>query len=383
MPLSDHLEQEGVVIPPTRLTRRGRINERWLKGFLQQVRTPTERRADLLAQQAANRMGVQRLKELSQSHGIKKTLQAMHDYQDYERRITLNALKKIPKGTYRFTDTLDDDGLGARYIPITVHLKVMSHKMVVDLRESAKQVSGPVNATYAITLSAVAYVLRCLVFSLSGEDCAAMKVIDLKTRPGTVVDAQYPAPVAGGNVETSQRIVDVLLGALSQALPNLIPAASQGTMNNLAVGSKRFTYYETMAGGMGAGPHGPGENAMHSHMTNTLNTPIEALETELPLRITRYQLRPASGGKGRYRGGKGLIREYEFLEKAQASLLTERRRGAPYGLQGGGAGQRGQNYFIDRKGKTHKLPAKTELNLKAGEGLGMKTPGGGGWGRKP
>lgn len=382
MPLSDHLEQEGVVIPPTRLTRRGRLNEKWLQGFLQQVRTPAERRADLLAQQAANQMGVRRLKELSETQGLKKTLQAMHDYQDYERRISLNALKKIPKGNYRFTDTLDDDGMGTQDIPISVHLKVLGHKLVVDLRDSADQVRGPVNATFAITLSAVAYVLRCLVYGLTGEDCASMKVIHLKTRPGTVVDAQFPAPVAGGNVETSQRIVDVLFGALAQALPQLIPAASQGTMNNLAVGSKDFTYYETMAGGVGAGPNGSGENAMHSHMTNTLNTPIEALETELPLRITRYQLRRGSGGKGRHRGGMGLIREYEFLKPAQASLLTERRQKQPYGLQGGEPGRPGQNYFIDAKGKTRKLPAKTELKLKAGEGLGMKTPGGGGWGRK-
>ena len=380
MPLADHLEQEGVVIRPTLFQKRGWLNEPWLKAFLKQVRSPAERRADLLAQQSANRIGIMRLQELIDAWGQRKILTAMLAYQAYEENITRKALKKIPDGTYRFEDYLDNDGISSS--PITIATKIIIHRgrVIVDLRESAPQVKGPVNATFAITLSAVAYVFRCMVLELTGEDCLSLKPIMLKTKKGTVVDARYPAPVAGGNVETSQRIVDVLFGALAKTLPDLIPAASQGTMNNLALGGAGFTYYETIAGGMGAGPKGNGDNGIHTHMTNTLNTPIEALESELPLQITRYSLRKNSGGRGRFRGGDGLIREFHFLKPAHLSLLTDRRRFAPYGLKGGQAGMPGKNLLL-RRGKIIPLPSKVELAVQKGDHLRLETPGGGGFGK--
>lgn len=380
MPLTDHLEKEGVVISPTLFKQQGGLNQKWLQSFLAQVRSPEERRADLLAQQAANHIGMKRLQEMIAQYGPHKSFAAIQAYQAYENKMTCEALRQIPPGDYEFTDYLEDDGLGSPPIAINVKLEVKNNKVVVDFRKSVKQVKGPLNATYAITLSAVAYVFRCLVFSLTGEDLLSLKPVQVKTRAGSIVDARYPAPVAGGNVETSQRIVDVLFGALSKALPELIPAAGQGTMNNLALGNQNFSYYETLAGGLGASAQGPGASALHSHMTNTLNTPIEALEHELPLRITRYQIRKNSGGKGKFRGGDGLIREYEFLQDTQVSLLSERRKLSPYGLKGGLTGKLGQNLLI-RGCKTAKLPGKNELSLKAGERLRVETPGGGGWGK--
>lgn len=380
MPLAERLEEEGVVIPPTLFQKQGRLNKKWLKEFLQKVRTPVERRADLLAQQSANRIGEKRLRDLAASRGRKKILSAMAAYQDYEERITLQALREIPDGSYRFRDNLDDDGFGSGPIPIIAKIKIRRGRVLVDLSESAPQVRGPLNATLAITLSAVAYVFRCIVRELTGEDCLSLKTIGLKTKKGTVVDSRFPAPVAGGNVETSQRIVDVLLGALSQALPHRIPAASQGTMNNLAMGGVGFTYYETMGGGMGAGPLGDGESGIHSHMTNTLNTPIEAMENEIPLQITRYRFRKNSGGHGRFKGGDGLEREFHFLKPAHLSLLTDRRRTTPYGLHGGKPGKRGRNFLI-HQGKKIPIPSKTELDVKPGDRLLIETPGGGGYGK--
>jgi N-methylhydantoinase B len=378
MPVADHLEKEGVVIPPTLFQRRGRILQGWFKEFLKQVRSPQQREADLLAQQSANHIGAIRLREIVQGSGRTRTLAAMHAYQKYEEKITLQALKKIKPGRYRFTDYLDDDGLEGKPVKISVRITVSPKIFKVDFSDSAAQVRGPLNAPYAVTLSAVAYVLRCIVLALTGEDCLSFKPIRLKTRKGSVVDSRYPAPVAGGNVETSQRIVDVLLGALHTALPDIIPAASQGTMNNLALGGEGFTYYETLAGGMGARPRLAGEDAIHTHMTNTLNTPVEALENELPIQITRYEIRKSSGGRGKFRGGHGLCREYRFLVPTTVSLLTERRKFSPYGLEGGENGKRGRNWWI-RGGKKKKLPSKVEIEMAQGDRLLLATPGGGGF----
>ncbi len=380
MPLAKHLEEEGVVIPPTLFQHRGKLNKTFLKNFLNEVRRPDERKADLLAQQSANLLAEKRLIELTNEYGIKKILKAMTTYRNYEEKITRKALAQIPKGTYRFEDYLDDDGFSNHPVKISVTLSVKKDQVEIDFSNSALQTVGPVNATYAITLSAVAYVFRCLVLRLTGEDCLSLKPLLLKTKKGTVVDAKYPAPVAGGNVETSQRIVDVLFGALAQALPKMIPAASHGTMNNIAFGNERFTYYETLAGGMGARPNKDGLNAIHTHMTNTLNTPIETIESELPVRILTYKIRPHSGGKGKFNGGNGLIREYQFLEKTEVSLLTDRRKTAPYGLQGGETGRCGKNWFITSKEK-RKLPGKTELKVSRGDRIRIETPGGGGWGQ--
>lgn len=380
MPLATHLDKEGVIIPPTLFQKGGRRNEKWLRDFLSKVRNPRDRQADLLAQLSANLIGVKRLEELSRQAGKAKVLAAMRAYQRYEEKITRRALRRIPPGRYAFHDFLDDDGFGPHPVKIAAVIHVEKGRVTVDLSPSAPQVRGPLNATRAITLSAVAYVFRCVVLALTGEDCLSLRPIKLKTRTGTVVDSKYPAPVAGGNVETSQRIVDVLLGALAKALPQWIPAASQGTMNNVALGGKGFTYYETLAGGMGGRPTAPGEDAIHTHMTNTLNTPMEALESELPLQITAYRIRRNSGGGGRHRGGHGLVREYRFLTDTQLSLLTERRRFAPYGLKGGKPGKKGRNVLI-RRGKKITLPGKVELRVEKDDRLRIETPGGGGFGK--
>jgi N-methylhydantoinase B len=380
MPLATHLEEEGVVIPPTLFQKRGTLNQQFLKMFLQQVRRPDERRADLRAQVSANELGIKRLKELVSHYGLSKIQQAMREYRRYEERITLQAIRQIPKGTYSFEDYLDDDGLSHDPVKIGVKIKVQTQKIEVDFSPSQNQVRGPVNATYAITLSAVAYVFRSLVLSLTGEDCLSLTPITVRTRKGSIVDATYPAPVAGGNVETSQRIVDVLLGALSTALPQIIPAASQGTMNNIAMGSENFTYYETLAGGAGATSAQKGTDAIHTHMTNTLNTPIEALESTLPIRVTEYRIRQGSGGLGHYHGGNGLVREYEFLENTEVSILSDRRKTKPWGLAGGKSGKPGANWRVTSE-KKKKLPGKVELKVKKGDRIRIETPGGGGWGR--
>lgn len=380
MPLATHIKHEGVVIPPTLFYKQGRLQKAFLRGLLQQVRHPEERTADLQAQQAAIAVGVKRLVALVDQYGQRFILQTMKATRHYERKITEQAIQKIPNGTYHFEDVMEDDGQGEGPIPIHITLQVKKNSIDVDLRYSAPQVKGPINAPYAVTLSAIAYVFRCLVLALMGEDCLSLEPIHIKSKGGTVVDARYPAPVAGGNVETSQRIVDILFGALAPALPRIIPAASQGTMNNLACGNEHFGYYETLAGGMGARPDRNGIDAIHTHMTNTMNTPIEALEKALPLRVTQYHIRKNSGGRGRYKGGNGLVREYEFCEDVRVSLLTERRSTAPYGLKRGQPGKPGVNWHVTKQGRK-KLPAKVELDVKSSERIRIETPGGGGFGR--
>jgi len=380
MALATRLEDEGVVIPPTLFKKRGRKNEKFLKSFLARVRVPEERLADLSAQDSANDVGTERLIDLVKTLGFSSIARAIRQYRAYEEKITRLALARIPKGNYFFQDFLEDDGISDRLIPIRVMLRVRKDKMEIDFSRSSPQVAGPVNATQSITHSAVAYVFRCLVNAATGEDCVSMRPFKILTQKGSVVDARPPAPVAGGNVETSQRIVDVLLGALSKALPKIIPAASQGTMNNIAFGSDRFTYYETLAGGSGASTTQEGASAVHTHMTNTLNTPIEALESSLPLRIRAYRIRPNSGGAGKNRGGNGLIREYEFLAEARVSILSERRKQKPWGLQGGGPGQAGNNSLI-RGNQKMILPGKCEVRVKQNDRIRIETPGGGGWGK--
>jgi N-methylhydantoinase B len=305
--------------------------------------------------------------------------------------MTRRLLESLPDGAYYFCDYLDDDGIyGERNtynIPICTTITISGNQAKVDFSGSAPQQKGSINAVLAITLSAVYYVFRCLVGLDVPNNAGCLVPIQVFAPEGSVVNAMRPAAVAGGNVETSQRIVDVLLGALAQACPNRIPAASQGTMNNLTIGGwhtksgKPFTYYETIGGGMGARPTADGPSAMHSHMTNTLNTPIEALEYTYPLRVLRYAVRSGSGGNGKYRGGDGICREIQVLEDAQATLLSERRNLAPYGLAGGGPGQTGENVLV-RKGQETLLPSKGSFELLSGDILRINTPGGGGWGRQ-
>ncbi len=386
MPLSTEIFQEGLRIPPVKIVRRGEVDREVLQLLLANVRTPGEREGDLSAQIAANRTGERRLREIVEQYGLGETEDYSRALLDYGERMMGAVIAAIPEGTYCFADFLDDDGAGTEMIPIRCSVTVRGGRATVDFGESAPQVRGCLNAVRAITLSAVYYVFRLLAPEEIPGNAGCLRPIEVVTRPATVVDCVFPAAVAGGNVETSQRLVDVLLGALAQALPGRIPAASAGTMNNLTVGGvdprsgELFTYYETIAGGAGGGPEADGESGVQTHMTNTLNTPVEALEHAFPLRVRHYALRAGSGGAGRQQGGDGIVREIEMLCPARITLISERRVSAPYGLQGGFPGQSGRNLLL-RDGKAEVLPAKISMEAQAGDRLRIETPGGGGWGR--
>jgi N-methylhydantoinase B len=383
MPLAREIYQEGLIIPPVRFIRQGKLDQDLLNLVLSNVRTPQERLGDLLAQVAANQRGVERLGELVERNGVQEVSDYMQALQAYTERTMRSLLVGLPDGEYLFEDFLDDDGILNEPVLIRVKITIYGDSARVDFSGSAAQRKGSINAVYAITLSAVYYVFRCLLGLDVPNNAGCLAPIQVIAPAGSVVNALSPAPVAGGNVETSQRIVDVLLGALAQACPELIPAASQGTMNNLTMGgydssrNRAFTYYETIAGGMGARPSADGPSAMHSHMTNTLNTPVEALEFTYPLRVIRYAIRRGSGGEGRFRGGDGLQRDIQILEDGQATLLSERRRIGPYGLAGGGPGKPGENRLY-RQDQEIVLPGKGTIELRAGDILSIRTPGGGG-----
>jgi len=386
MPLSTSIYQEGLIISPVKLVEKGEIDRKLLGLLLTNVRTPAEREGDFAAQIMANRTGGRRLEELVGKYDLATVSRYAGSLNDYAERFMRQAIAAIPDGRYRFRDCLDGDGIGAEPVWIDCLLEISGERARIDFSASDSQVAGSVNAVHAITLSAVLYVFRCLVAAEVPTNAGCLRPLQVITRPGTLVDARFPAAVAGGNVETSQRIVDTLLGALAQALPEQIPAASQGTMNNTTIGGldprsgQPFAYYETLAGGHGACARGGGESAMHSHMTNTLNTPVEALEYAYPFRVTAYSIRRGSGGAGRHRGGDGLIREIELLTDAEVTLLSERRVQAPYGLEGGAPGAPGRNLLSSGK-TTRPLPGKFTLRLAAGDRLRIETPGGGGWGK--
>jgi N-methylhydantoinase B len=390
MPLAEELIQEGIVIPPIRLYDRGRLNEGVLTLLLRNMRAPEERRADLDAQISAQRTGESRLREVYERYGVKPAWRLMNELMGYAERMTHAALSSVPEGTYSFEDYLDDDGVIDEPVPIRVVVTLHDGTMHCDFTGSADERPSSINAVAAVTRSAVYYVVRCLLEAQPGgaetpanDGCFRPVSFTLPAR--SVVNAGPPRAVAAGNVETSQRIVDVVLGALAKALPGVIPAASQGTMNNLAVGGwdaergRGFAYYETIGGGIGASPARYGLDAAHSHMTNTLNTPIEALEATYPMRVTQYAVRRGSGGGGRHRGGDGIVRSYEFLAEASVTLLTERRRIAPPGLNWGSGASPGRNILRTNEGE-RELPSKGLLRVQAGDRLTIETPGGGGWG---
>ncbi|BAI80247.1 N-methylhydantoinase B [Deferribacter desulfuricans SSM1] len=386
MPLSTSIFQEGLIIPPLKIVEKGEVVEPLMKFLLNNVRTPYEREGDFTAQIMANITGIKRIEELVNSYGLQMVKEYAKGMMDYSEKILKNRIKIIPDGVYKFEDFMDDDGIEKEKIKIAVKLIVDNDKVVVDFTESDDQVKGSINAVYSITLSAVLYVFRSLIKDDIPTNAGLLRPIKLKTRKGSIVDAKFPASVAGGNVETSQRIVDVLLGALSRALPNEIPAASQGTMNNITIGGideksgQPFTYYETIGGGMGASSFANGESAVHSHMTNTLNTPIEALEFTYPMMVEEYSIRKNSGGQGKYRGGDGIIRQIRLLNDAEVTMLTERRIFSPYGLNGGEPGKCGANIVISN-GEKREIPGKFNINLKKGDIIRIETPGGGGFGK--
>jgi N-methylhydantoinase B len=397
MPLANEIYQEGLIIPPIKLVEAGRTNQAVMDIILRNVRTPVERRGDLAAQMAAHRVGQRRLQEIVARYGLEATLDYAHSLLTYAERLTRSAIARIPAGTYTFADELDDSGArepelassSAQHGPrIQVAITVQGEGMIVDFSGSSPAVAGPLNAVRAITESATWYVVRCVAGADVPVNSGSFAPVQVSVPQGSLLDANPPHAVAGGNVETSQRVVDVVLGALAQALPDLIPAASLGTMNNLTVGGQDaqrgapFAYYETVGGGAGAGPAGDGLSGVHVHMTNTLNTPVEALEYTYPFRVRRYALRRGSGGRGQHRGGDGLVREIEFLCPAAVTILSERRRSAPYGLRGGEPGASGRNVLV-RDSEEQDLPGKVEIEVQAGDVLSLRTPGGGGWGPAP
>jgi N-methylhydantoinase B len=406
MGLCREIYQEGLRIPPVKIMRAGKMQLDLLALLLNNVRTPQEREGDLGAQIAACHTGAERLREICSRYGLARATTAARDLLDYSEEMMRTFLKEVPSGAYRAKDFLDNDGISTEPVKIAVTLKFAGHSwarpsgpartdrrraptraVTVDFTGSDPQVAGSVNAVAAITYSACFYVFRCLLVEDVPATAGLMRPIEVIAPEGAVVNARPPAAVAGGNVETSQRIVDVLLRALAQAIPQRIPAAASGTMNNLTMGgidpqtNEPFVYYETIAGGMGARPSKSGVSGVHTHMTNSLNTPAEALEYAYPLRVWRYSLRPGSGGNGKHRGGDGIIREIEMLTDAEVTLLADRRARGPYGLAGGKNGAPGKAVVIREDGLSEDLSGKFNVRLRKGERIRIETPGGGGWGR--
>ncbi len=385
MPLSTDVRQEGVLIPPSKIVEAGAFNQQLWDQILSEVRTPEERGGDLRAQLAANQAGLERATALIERYSKETVREASSALLDYTERVTRSLLERIPDGMYRFRQFMDDDGQSDEPVEIQVAVTVSGDQAQVDFGGTAAQRPGNTNAVLAITVSAVNYAFRCLLDLQVPNNSGSMRPIEIIAPEGTLVNAQFPAAVAAGNVETSQRIVDCLFGALAQALPEAIPAASQGTMNNLTIGGwdlerqRAYAYYETIAGGMGGRPGKAGASAVHTHMTNTLNTPVEALEFDFPLRVRRYEIRRGSGGAGRNPGGDGVIRELEMLGEAEITVLAERRRFRPYGLAGGEPGLPGRSLLI-QNGQVEELPGKVNLIAAPGDRIRIETPGGGGHG---
>ena len=385
MGLATDIYGEGIRIPPIRLVRNGVLDADTMRLLLANVRGNVERRGDFDAQIGSLKTGAARLLEIVERRGESEATEYASQLIDYSARLMRYTIAAIPDGSYEAEDALDDDGVENRAVPIRVKITIKGERALVDFNGSAPQVAGAINAVEAITVSAVSYVFRCLVGGEVPASAGLMEPIEVMAPRGTVVNANPPASVAGGNVEMSQRIVDVLFKALARALPDRIPAASQGTMNNLTIGGVdsrsglEFSYYETVAGGMGARPSADGMSGVHTHMTNSLNTPAEALEYAYPLRVREYRLRKGSGGKGKRRGGDGVVREIETLVPARMSLLCDRRKRGPYGLFGGEDGATGTNVIVRDRHK-QKVSSKGSHELKAGDRIRIETPGGGGFG---
>jgi N-methylhydantoinase B len=416
MGLCREIYQEGFRIPPVKIMRAGVMDRDVLALLLNNVRTPEEREGDLGAQIAACHTGAERLREVCARYGIDRAKRTAQELLEYSEELMRAFLLQVPPGAYRAEDFLDNDGISDKPVKIAVTLNVWGRvgaraersrrdpartrpfnraqrraiptqpAVTVDFTGSDPQVEGSVNAVEAITYSACFYVFRCLLADDVPATAGLMRPIQVIAPEGTIVNARPPAAVAGGNVETSQRIVDVLLRSLAQAIPDRIPAAASGTMNNLTIGGidpqtgQPFAYYETIAGGMGARPSKPGVSGVHTHMTNSLNTPAEALEYAYPLRVRQYSLRPGSGGGGQHRGGDGIIREIEVLTDCEVTLLADRRERGPWGLAGGESGAPGKASVIRSNGLIEEMPGKFSTRLRKGERIRIESPGGGGWG---
>jgi len=387
---AEEIYQEGIRIPPVRIVRGGKLDREVLSLILLNVRTPREREGDLDAQIGSCRVGERRILEIAAKYGESRLHELIEELLDYSERLVRAQLRLMPAGEFTAEDWMDDDGVTdiPRKLAVRLDLNPGTGSIQIEFAGSSPQVAGSVNAVRAITLSACFYVLRCLLDEDAPATEGILRPLTLVTPAASIVDARPPAAVAGGNVETSQRIVDVLLRALAKAIPDRIPAASAGTMSNLTIGGvdprtgEAFTYYETAAGGMGARPGIDGISGVQTHMTNSLNTPVEALEYAYPFRVRRYCYRDGSGGTGQFRGGDGLIREVEMLTDVQLTLLAERRRFHPYGLEGGEEGAAGAAWVVKSNSREEtRLPGKCSRQLDAGDAVRIETPGGGGWGK--
>jgi len=378
MPLATHLDEEGVLISPIKIMRDGKTSAEF-EQIMCSLQNTIESTGDFNAQMSANQRGGERLQSIVEEVGVEQYNKALTHLNVYGDRLMQQLLVSIPEGEYSFDDVMDGDGLGAKDIKISLNLAINNGEVIADFAGTADQVKGNINCPLSVVAAAVYYVFRCLLPVNTPACFGVYQRLRIKAPLGSLINAIKPAAVAAGNVETSTRLVDVVMGALAQALPKRIAAASHGSMNNVAMGAKTalgsWNYYETIGGGMGAGSESDGLSAVQTHMTNTLNTPIESLEMHYPLRVSRYQIRRGSGGFGQKKGGEGLIREMVFLAPAQLTLLTERREHKPWGLSGGGDGSSGENLLNGER-----LPAKTSVAVKSGDRLTIKTPGGGGYG---
>jgi N-methylhydantoinase B len=371
---STSIYQEGIVLPPVRLVREGVPVDDVLDILLANVRTPDVRRGDLRAQLAANGRAQERLAELLERRGRETVLAAFAEVLRHAERRTREAIAALPDGAYEARSELEGDGVTADDVPIAVRVTIEGDELEIDFAGTAGAVAGNVNCPLSVTRSACYFALRVLLDPDVPANAGAYAPVRVVVPEGSLVDARSPSAVVAGNVETSQRLADTVLLALAQAVDDL-PAQGQGTMNNLVIGGEGWTYYETIGGGQGASPAGDGDSGVHVGMTNTLNTPIEALELEFPMRVERYELADGSGGEGRHRGGDGLVRSIRVLEPATVSLLTDRRSHHPAGANGGGAGACGVNCLDDRP-----VPAKVSGPVRTGGIVTIVTPGGGGWG---
>jgi N-methylhydantoinase B len=374
MPLSTHLDEEGLLIAPSWLQKNGERDEAMMAWLTSKLGADTA--ADLAAQSSANRIGVTRLGALIDSLSVPQFIDAVRQLNGYGRTMAKAGVREIPNGCYTFVDQMDSDGQGSPASQIQLTVTVSDEHVCVDFSGTCGSVPGNINCPLTVTAAAVFYSVFCLLPPGTPACAGAFEVIEIKAEVGALVHAQRPSATAAGNVETSMRIVDCMFGALAKALPEQIPAASQGTMNNVAMGEvDRWDYYETLGGGTGAGPSGSGISGVQSHMTNTLNTPIEVMESNFPIEVLCYRVRRGSGGAGLHRGGDGLERSYRFLSPTEVTLITERRHSAPWGLAGGDEGATGLNLLDDVV-----LPDKAQLRVEVNQVLTILTPGGGGWG---
>ena len=385
MGIAADLHGEGLVIPPVLLRRAGRVQQDILRLFLANVRSQEERRLDLAAQEACLELLADRLCGLAADWGSRQLQRYQDHLMDYSERVGRAALRRLRKGTFRATDALEDDGQGNGPLPLVLSLVHRGRRLSFDWTKSAPQADGGVNANRSIVTAACAYAVRCLCPARLPTNEGLFRLLEVVTERGSIVDPISPAPVAGGNVETSQRLVDVALAALGRALPGQLPASSAGTMSNLALGGqdaagRQFTCYETLPGGAGAGPSRPGRAAVQTHMTNTWNTPVEEFEQRYPLRIEALTVRRGSGGAGRRPGGDGIEKVLHALRPVTVTFLGERHVAGPPGANGGAAGRPGALFHVVN-GRRRKLSSKCTLRLQPGEHVGVHTPGGGGHGR--